>query len=139
MKMQITTDKTNEEILTDIISFYVEDAIHEKRQLETEDKKLSRAIEKHRDERLIDFIDSLDEYALLPLRVDTIETAIANQPDGDYFVAVVDARYSNNEFYSPEWEQIDSATLSRYEYEAIENAYQETNILPLKALLFTQR
>ena len=33
MKMQITTDKTNEEILSDIISFYVEDAIHEKRQL----------------------------------------------------------------------------------------------------------
>lgn len=137
--MQITDNYTNEQICNDIIRFYIEDSIHESRQLATEDKKLARAVEKHRDERLISFLADLDELHLLPLRVDTIEQAIHNQPDGDFFVAVVDARYSNNEFTHPAWEQVESFTLNQAEYEQILNAYDEQSVLPLKAILFTSK
>ena len=137
--MQITDRYTNEEICNDIIRFYIEDSIHEKRQLATEDKKLARAVEKHRDERLISFLADLDELHLLPLRVNTIEQAIHNQPDGDFFVAVVDARYSNNEFTHHAWEQVESFTLDQAEYEQILNAYDEQSVLPLKAILFTSK
>ena len=139
--MQITERFTNEEICFDIIRFYVEDAIHEDRQnkASVDNPKLARAVEKHRDDRLISFLEDLSQYHLLPMRVDTIETAINNQPDGDYFVAVVDARYSDNEFTHPEWEMIDSYTLNPYEYETILNAYDEKTVLPLKAILFTSK
>lgn len=137
--MQITDRFTNEEICLDIIRFYVEDSIHEKRQLATEDKKLARSIEKHRDERLIKLLEELMEDSVLPLRVDTIEQAIHNQPDGNFFVAVVDARYSNNEFTHHAWEQVESFTLNEAEYENILNAYGETLVLPLKAILFTSK
>lgn len=139
--MQITNKCTNEEICHDIIRFYVEDSIHEERQNDAsiENERLARAVEKHRDERLINFITDLDQYSLLPMRVDTIDTAINNQPDGDYFVAVVDARYSNNEFINPTWEEVDSYTLSNAEYDRILNAYGETTVLPLKAILFTNK
>jgi hypothetical protein len=139
--MQITNKCTNEEICHDIIRFYVEDSIHEERQNDAsiENERLARSVEKHRDERLINFITDLDQYSLLPMRVDTIDTAINNQPDGDYFVAVVDARYSNNEFKNPTWEEVDSYTLSNAEYDRILNAYGETTVLPLKAILFTNK
>lgn len=137
--MQITDRFTNEEICLDIIRFYVEDSIHEKRQLATEDKKLARSIERHRDERLIKLLEELMEDSVLPLRVDTIEQAIHNQPDGNFFVAVVDARYSNNEFTHHAWEQVESFTLNEAEYENILNAYGETLVLPLKAILFTSK
>lgn len=138
--MQITTKYTNEEICSDIIRFYVEDSIHEDRQINAakDDEKLARAIEQHRDSRLIKFLADLDKYSLLPMRVDTIEMAIHNQPDGDYFVAVVDARYSDNEFNTNEWEVVESYKLNTYEYETILDAYDEESVLPLKAILFAK-